>query len=416
MFRRDFIKTSACVSAAGAFSPAVTLAAVAPAKTPTDRQYWIDTLVKIADPVLTSLSKGQLKQNMPVESVKGREQDRRNYTYLEAFGRLMAGMAPWLELGPDDTAEGKLRAKYLDLTHLALAAAVDPNSPDFMNFKTGGQPVVDAAFLSHALLRAPKHFLGKINSTTRQHLIKALQSTRAITPGYNNWLLFSAMVEMALLKLGEDWDKMRVDYAIKSHQNWYKGDGVYGDGPEFHFDYYNSYVIHPMLLEVLQTVSQVQKNQTDLYQLELKRAQRYAAIQERLISPEGTFPPIGRSLAYRFGAFQLLAQIALMQKLPEEIAPAQVRSGLTAVIKRTMAASNTFDKNNWLTIGFSGHQPSVGETYISTGSLYLCSTGLLPLGLPASDPFWAAPAQAWTAKKAWGGEDFKADHALSGLT
>jgi hypothetical protein len=105
-----------------------------------------------------------------------------------------------------------------------------------------------------------------------------------------------------------------------------------------------------------------------------------------------------------------------MQKLPAEIAPAQVRSGLTAVIKRTMAAPNTFDKNNWLTIGFSGHQPSVGETYISTGSLYLCSTGLLPLGLPATDSFWAAPAQAWTAKKAWGGEDFKADHALSGLT
>jgi hypothetical protein len=81
-----------------------------------------------------------------------------------------------------------------------------------------------------------------------------------------------------------------------------------------------------------------------------------------------------------------------------------------------MAAPNTFDKNKWLTIGFSGHQPSVGETYISTGSLYLCTTGLLPLGLPASDPFWSAPSQDWTAKKAWSGSDFKADHALTGLT
>jgi hypothetical protein len=416
MFRRDFIKTSACFSIAGAVTPTKALSAMAVPKTPNDRQFWIDTLVKIAEPVLTNLSKGALKKNMPVEAVTGREQDRRNYTYLEAFGRLMAGMAPWLDLGKDPTAEGKLRAKYLDLAHQSLAAAVDPKSPDFMNFNSGGQPVVDAAFLSHALIRSPKEFLGNIESNTKAYLVKALQSTRGITPGYNNWLLFSAMVEMALLKLGEQWDGMRVDYALKSHQSWYKGDGIYGDGPEFHFDYYNSYVIHPMLLDILQVLSQVQTSQQNLYQTVLKRAQRYAAIQERLISPEGTFPPIGRSLAYRFGAFQLLAQVALQQKLPADISPAQVRSALTAVIKRTMAAPNTFDKNNWLTIGFSGHQPSVGETYISTGSLYLCTTGMLPLGLPASDPFWTAPAQDWTSKKAWGGTDFKADHALTGLT
>ena len=416
MFRRDFIRTTAGLSFAGAISPKATLSAVATAKASSDRQFWVDTLVKIADPVLTNLSKGELKKNMPVESVAGREQDRRNYTYLEAFGRLMAGMAPWLELGQDDSAEGKLRAKYLDLAHQSLAAAVDPKSPDFMNFNTGGQPVVDAAFLSHALIRAPKEFLGKIESNTRTNLIKALQSSRAITPYYSNWLLFSALVEMALLKLGEQWDGMRVDYALKSHQNWYKGDGVYGDGPEFHFDYYNSYVIQPMLLDITRLLSEVQPSQQNLYQTILKRAQRYAAIQERLISPEGTFPPIGRSLAYRFGAFQLLAQVALQKKLPAEIAPAQVRSALTAVIKRTMAAPNTFAKNNWLTIGFSGHQPSVGETYISTGSLYLCTTGMLPLGLPPTDAFWAAPAQDWTAKKAWAGTDFKADHALTGLT
>jgi hypothetical protein len=416
MFRRDFIKTSASLSIAGAFTPKSALASVAAAKAPNDRQLWLDNLIKIADPVLTNLSKGELKKNMPVESVAGREQDRRKYTYLEAFGRLMAGMAPWLELGEDATPEGKLRGKYIRLAQQSLAAAVDPNSPDFMNFNSGGQPVVDAAFLSHALLRAPKEFLGKIDSNTRTHLIKALQSSRQITPYYSNWLLFSAMVEMALLKLGEQWDGMRVDYALKSHQSWYKGDGVYGDGPEFHFDYYNSYVIQPMLLDITQVLSQVQKSQQNFHQTVLKRAQRYAAIQERLISPEGTFPPIGRSLAYRFGAFQLLAQVALQKQLPEEISPAQVRSAFTAVIKRTMAAPDTFDKNNWLTIGFSGHQPSVGEVYISTGSLYLCTTGMLPLGLPATDAFWSSPTEAWTAKKAWAGIDFKADHALPGLT
>ena len=47
---------------------------------------------------------------------------------------------------------------------------------------------------------------------------------------------------------------MRVDYALRQHDQWYKGDGAYGDGPTFHWDYYNSFVIHPMLLDVLDVV------------------------------------------------------------------------------------------------------------------------------------------------------------------
>lgn len=413
MFRRNFLKRTALAGFGATFALEPTLAAPAP-KPQNDRDFWVSTLTRIADPVLVNLSKGQLKANMPVESAPGQEQGRRQVSYLEAIGRLLAGIAPWLELGPDSTPEGKLRAKYLDLTHQALAHAVDPASPDFMNFTKGGQPVVDAAFLAHGLLRAPRQLKDKLPAPVRQNLIQALQSTRVIKPGYNNWLLFSAMVEAALLELGESWDAMRVDYAVREHLNWYKGDGVYGDGPDFHFDYYNSFVIHPMLLDVVRVVSEKSGSYKQEYPVLVNRAKRYADIQERLISPEGTFPVIGRSMAYRFGAFQLLAQMALTRQLPEQLPPAQVRSGLTAVIRRVMAAPGNFDPKGWLTIGFAGHQPGIGESYISTGSLYLCTTGLLPLGLPASDPFWSAPAADWTQKKIWSGQNVPADKALKG--
>jgi len=49
---------------------------------------------------------------------------------------------------------------------------------------------------------------------------------------------------------------------------------------------------------------------------------------------------------------------------------------------------------------------------LSTGSLYLCLTGLLHLGLPPSAPFWTEPATPWTQQRIWGGEDVPADHAL----
>src|SRR6266699_3621721 len=66
---------------------------------------------------------------------------------------------------------------------------------------------------------------------------------------------------------------------------------------------------------------------------------------------------------------------------------------MSAVIFKMIGAPGTFDDGGWLTIGFCGHQPSLAESYISTGSLYLCATALLPLGLSPSDAFWSAPAK-----------------------
>ena len=381
--------------------------------TANDRTYWIDMITKISYPVLHSLSENKLKQLMPVEAYPGAIEGRKKVTYLEALGRTLAGLSPWLELGADETKEGKLRKQFIDLSIAAIRNAVTPSSVNFMNFTEANQPLVDAAFLGHALIRAPKQLWGNLDEVTQQHLIKALLATRVIKPYNSNWLLFSAMVETAILKFSKtNYDFTPVDYAIKQHEAWYKGDGVYGDGPDFHFDYYNSFVIHPMLLDVVAIVNQETSEWKEYFSILEKRAKRHADIQERLISPEGTFPPVGRSLAYRCGAFQLLAQMALQKKLPESLPPSQVRSALTAVIKKSLEAPDTFDKDGWLTIGFCGHQPSVGEQYISTGSLYLCTVAFLPLGLPASDEFWSNPAQDWTSKKAYSGKPFPIDKAL----
>lgn len=375
-----------------------------------ERAYFVKTLTKIADPVLNALSKNELKKTMPIEALVPKNNSYS--THLEAFGRLLSGMSPWLELGSDNTAEGKLRKKYIDLALICIKNATDPKAVDFMNFNKGSQPLVDAAFFAQALIRAPKQLWGNLDLATQKNVLEALRSSREIQPPYSNWLMFSATVEAALQKFDNSGDKMRIDYAIKQHLLWYKGDGTYGDGPNFHWDYYNSFVIQPMLIEVTKVMQEKQRDPKKYFELMLDRGRRYAAVQERLISPEGTYPPIGRSLSYRFGAFQLLSKIALMKELPEQVSPAQVRSALYAVIKRQVEMPNTFDQAGWLTIGFAGHQPSVGESYISTGSLYLCSEAFLVLGLPATDQFWSTPYADWTAKKAWKGEPIEMDHAL----
>ena len=410
MDRREFLTTVGTSSAAAVFASS-TSANQSTFSSTNHREIWISVLRRLADPVLTNLANASLKARMPVEQAPGA--DRRSVTHLEALGRLVAGIAPWIELPADGTTEGQLRARYAELTRRAIREAVDPASPDSLNFTSDRQPLVDAAFLAQGLLRARQSLRESLDATVKRNLVAALESTRIITPVFNNWLLFSATIEAALASLGARWDRTRVDYALRQHEQWYRGDGAYSDGPDFHFDYYNSFVIHPMLLDVLDVCRDEMPGWKDIAARVELRARRYAAVLERSIAPDGSFPPIGRSLAYRFGAFHLLAQMALRRSLPESVSPAQARSALTAAIRRSIEAAGTFDADGWLRIGFCGHQPGMGEPYISTGSLYLCSVGLLPLGLSPTDEFWSALPQPWTSVRAWSGQAFSIDKALA---
>ena len=404
--RRGFLQSVAGVSLAGA--------AAADTGPESDRQYWLQILQKLTEPVLSNLAARTLRRNMPVECVTGNPAERRKYTHLEALGRLLAGIAPWLEANLPAGAEKDLQQKYAALAREAIRSAVEPDSPDHLNFSEGSQPLVDCGFLSQALLRAPNELWKKLDGATKRNLVAALLSSRVITPGFNNWLLFAASVEAALALAGERWDGMRLDYALRQHQQWYLGDGVYGDGPQFHWDYYNSYVIQPMLVDILRGMRDHQPASAGLLTETVQRARRYAVVQERLIAPDGSYPALGRSITYRTGAFQVLAQMALLGELSAPLRPAGVRSALTAVMHQSLDAPGTFDDKGWLTIGFHGHQPHMGETYISTGSLYLGSAVLLPLGLPPSDSFWTGAAENWTSRKLAAGLDPAAlDHALT---
>ena len=249
-----------------------------------DRAYWLRILQKVADPVLRNLAAGTLRKNMPVECVTGNPVDRAKYTHLEAIGRLLAGIAPWLEADLDPGPERDVQQRYRDLARAAIAHGADPNSPDHLNFHEGSQPVVDCGFLAQAILRAPTELWKKLDPAAQRNLVAGFVASRAITPGFNNWLLFSATIEAALAAMGQQWDAMRVDYAIREHQQWYVGDGLYGDGPQFHWDYYNSFVIQPMMTDVLRTIP---ARTWDRFKADVAaRAKRYAAIQERIIAPD----------------------------------------------------------------------------------------------------------------------------------
>lgn len=399
--RRDFVKIMAIASAAGASGSLQAASTPIPAVIPA-RERWRHWAERLATPLLPALAARRLKATMPIEAAV--PENNRPFAHLEGMARLLCGLAPWLELGHDG-------GDWPAVAREAIDAATDPSSPDYVNFTTGTQPLVDAAFLAQALLRAPGALWQPLPARVRANVIAGLKATRAIKPWESNWLLFASMVEAFLHRVGEPRDEARLTYGLRRHAEWYQGDGWYGDGPEFHTDYYNSYVIQPMLVEILDVIAGEGEEWAQFHAKASARLTRFAAIQERLIAPDGSYPVLGRSIPYRAGAFQGLALAALRHALPPALPPAQVRRALTAVLHRTLEAPGTFDAQGWLRLGLAGAQPSLAEHYLSTGSLYLCSTALLPLGLPPTDPFWSAPDTPTTWEKAWSGQDLPADKA-----
>jgi hypothetical protein len=377
-----------------------------------DREYWANLLYKISWPVIHNLAGETLQKNMPLELAPGYYLQAKKVTYLEAVGRTVAGIAPWLALPDDETKEGS-RRKQLRMELLkGLAHAVDPASPDYLNFRTEHQPLVDAAFLAHGFLRATQALWEPLDTLTKKRFIEEFKSLRNRKAGFSNWLLFAGITEAFLMKIGEEYDPVRIDLAIRKINEWYKGDGWYSDGEKFSMDYYNSFVIHPMLVDLLKVTVEKKFSQQQEYDMALKRMVRHSEFLERVISPEGTYPVFGRSITYRTAVFQALAQTALMEKLPEYIMPSQVRCALTKVMHHMYDNPANFDSNGWLVLGFNGQQPMIADHYTSTGSLYMATLSFLPLGLPASDPFWTDPPAEWTSKKAWNGQPAKKDYKV----
>ncbi|OOZ17074.1 hypothetical protein BOW28_07700 [Solemya velum gill symbiont] len=372
------------------------------------RNEWLSFLIRIASPVLENGANGTLKKNMPVE---GPEREKRiKVSHLEAVGRTLSGIAPWLELSGLQGDEALLQSNARQQARSTIISITDRNSPDFLPFDVGAQSLVDAALIALAILRAPQSLWLELPEANKKNIIEELLSSRKITPVFNNWLLFSAIIEALFCKAGITYDSMRIEYAFRQMLQWYVGDGHYSDGPVFHADYYNSYVIHPFLLATLNATSHTRK-WNSLVPLQLKRSQRYCELLERSISPEGAMPAMGRSLSYRCGNLHALGDLALAGQLPSSLPPEQVRCAMTSVIKRTLGAENTFDKHGWLNIGFCGQQPSLAEFYITTGSLYWSTLAFLPLGISPESTFWSNPDVQFTSQKLYSGIDIPLDKA-----
>ena len=375
-----------------------------------DRIFWVETLQKIALPVLMNVKKDSLRKNMLLES---KSSEGSKFAYLQAFARVFNGIAPWLELGPNESEEGRLRDKYIDLTIRAISVAVNPKRNDYMFYNEPKQSLVDMALFAQGLLRSKNQIWLNLPMDVQAKIIDELKNSRMIAPYENHWLLYTSLIEATLLEFTGECDKERLVYAIhKFRDEWYIGDAIYNDGEDFASNYYNSIFIHPMLNDILMVMRKYRLADGEFLDVQFMRSSRLASQLERCISPNGTFPVVGRSMTYRTGVFHTLSQVALLRILPRNIEVAQVRSALTKVLRNLFEGNQNFANGGWLITGLNGHQTEIAENDINTGSLYLCCSVFLPLGLDSNDPFWSDDFAEWTSLKAWNGRAVGSDQPI----
>lgn len=360
-----------------------------------NREYWISQLEKLTKPIMESLAQDSLKEKMPVSM-------NQDYQYLEAFGRSFCGMSRWLNL-KDNSNEDSIRDYYRKLAIRGISNGFNSQSKDFFNIKNGIQPLVDAAYLAQGLLRCPRVW-NMLDDSTKVNVINSFQSLHRIEPFGNNWLLFASMIEAFLYQKTGKYDERRLLNGVFSFIfGFYAGDGLYGDGNDFVFNYYNSYVIHPMLLDILLSIQNIDNDLIkECLDLEMKRYARYVQLLERQIMPDGSMPVYGRTITCRIGALHAMAEfICTVDSIPN-LSMGQLRSAMTAVLKRQLREKD-FDSQGFLLVGYQGEQPSIAEDYISKGSGYHCATFFLPLGLSPEHPFWKEPDEDWTSLKIYSG-------------
>ena len=392
-----------------------TLALASSVLAETDREFWVATLDRIARPVMQAQAEGILRQKLPLRSPENPKKQNPQSAPFEAFARTLSGIAPWLELGPDDTPEGKLRAQYIEWALKGIERSVTPGDPGYLKWGHEAQSLVEDAYMAQAFWRAPKVLWEPLSPELKEAVCREMIAS-TWNPKESNWLLFGALQHFFVLENGTEAQKKlvnfkRIDKAVNRFmKEWYLGGGVYGDGPEFAPDFYNSFVIHPMLRDLLDRERKFPEHfpqAEEYYKLEVPRFVLYANFLQRLIMPDGSYPQVGRSSTYRFGGFQALAMsVWLGDKLRYDYS--EVKGALTAVLKKSVT-DEIFDEEGWLYLGFGGNQRMGCEGYSTRGSPYLCCEVFLPLGLPANDKFWTTPSTDWIQCKLWDGRPYSPD-------
>jgi hypothetical protein len=365
------------------------------------RSLWLKQLRQLIVPVLDGFVTKTLKSVFTPQVAPDYNRPP-SAVYIELFCRTCMGTAPLFQNPCADTD---------DIRKLLLQSFVVVFDEAYIDWECGDQLLVEMANLAYAFIAYPALW-SSLTMKTQLCILEIMKKAALIKPYKNNWILFKCILEVFLWKLKLRTTLTPIFKLLDEFESFYVGDSWYKDGPTFHMDYYNSFVILPFLVLIYDEIRSAHTSYQIRYTTAVRRLQRHAEYLERLIGVDGTFPLFGRSIIYRTAVFHTLA-FCVRIGLSDSLRYGQVRRALGRVHERMWSAPN-FDSGGFLHLGFQGQQLSLANPYSNNGSCYFTCLSFSPLGLPETHPFWTSAEQPYTQECAWVQlGDIKKDNAVS---
>lgn len=297
---------------------------------------------------------------------------------LEAFARILWGIAPLLAGGGSTSILGRLQA--------GIENGTNPEHPEYWGIlKDYDQRAVEMAAIGVSIALCPEHFWSGFSMKTQANLSNWLGQINHVRLNDNNWLFFRVLVNLGLRKVGAKYDWGIVERDLEYIERFYLDDGWYSDGTSRRpprRDYYVAFALYyyGLLYAVL-----MEEEDTGRSQLFKERAELFARDFIYWFSADGSAIPFGRSLTYRFaqGAFWGALAYAGVEAFPWGVVKGLILRHIRWWLQRPI-----FTESGLLSIGYGYPSLFISEQYNSYGSPYWAMKFFLPLALSDNHPIW----------------------------
>jgi hypothetical protein len=271
---------------------------------------------------------------------------------LEGFARPLWGLAP-LGAGQGDFAHWHRYAE-------GLANGTDPSHPEYWGAVNGrDQRMVELAALGFALALVPDKIWEPLSATARANVIAYLKHARQFDYADNNWKFFRIFVDIALDRVGADFDRSLTKQHLEELEGFYIGDGWYRDGNVRRIDHYIPFAMHFYGLIYSKLVDD------DYAKRYRERAVLFARDFQKWFAPDGATVPFGRSLTYRFACAGFWSALAFADV---EALPWGEVKHLCLQHLRWWRDKPISNRDGILSIGFGYPNLLMSESYNSAGS------------------------------------------------
>ena len=298
---------------------------------------------------------------------------------FEAWARQLFGLVPfWAGGGTSGFFEG--------IYQRGLVSGTDPESSGYWgDFRDHDQKIIECGAIAYGLLEAPHVLWEPLSEEERGRVARWLAKVDDVSCPEGSWLLFPALVNVALARLGMPYREESIERGLRRVEQYRLSGGWYEDGPTGVPDYYTPFSFYFYGLLCAHALRDVRPEVASRWE---RGARELAPDFARFFSAKGAAVPYGRSLTYRCAqsAFFSLA-VGLGVDLGDGVD--------LALAKRIVAAnvafwndSRSFDSGGVLSIGYRHPNLHMAEGYNAPGSPYWALKAFACLTLPAQDPFW----------------------------